>query len=97
MRRAEAKKQKTQETAERIPATVISVSNVRELEWGIVFDLSVNGATFYSCREVEGKNGDFVAFPSYKGKNGKYYTHCYFPLSDEEQEKILDLVEQALS
>lgn len=96
MKRAE-KKQETPATTERIPATVIDVKNVRELEWGIVFDLTVNGATFYSCRAVEGKNGDFIAFPSYKGKNGKYYTHCYFPLSDEEQEKILDLVEQALT
>ena len=96
MKRAESKKQEAMETPDRIPAKIIEVKNVRELEWGIVFDLMVNGATFYSCRAVEGKNGDFIAFPSYKGKNGKYYTHCYFPLSDEEQESILDLVEQAL-
>ena len=80
----------------KIRAEIIEVSNVRELDWGIVFDLVINGVKLYSCRLVEGRNGDFVSFPSYKGKNGKYYTHCYFDLNDDETQEIVEAVDKSL-
>lgn len=61
------------------------------------FALTVNGVTVYGCNVVEGKNGDFIAFPSYKGKDGKYYNHVYIPLTDKEQEGILLDVEKELN
>lgn len=61
------------------------------------FSLTVNGVTVYGCNVVEGKNGDFISFPSYKGKDGKYYNHAYIPLTDEEQEGILLDVEKELN
>jgi len=30
------------------------------------------------CRIVQGKDGEFVAPPSTKGKNDKYWNHAYF-------------------
>lgn len=61
------------------------------------FALTVNGVTVYGCNVVEGKNGDFISFPSYKGKDGKYYKHAYIPLTDKEQEDILLDVEKELN
>lgn len=61
------------------------------------FALTVNGVTVYGCNVVEGKNGDFITFPSYKGKDGKYYNHAYIPLTDKEQEGILLDVEKELN
>lgn len=61
------------------------------------FSLTVNGVTVYSCVVMEGKNGDFISFPSYKGKNGKYYNYAYIPLTDKEQEAILLDVEKELN
>lgn len=61
------------------------------------FSLTVNGVTVYGCNAVEGKNGDFISFPSYKGTDGKYYNHAYIPLTDEEQEGILLDVEKELN
>lgn len=75
---------------------VFDVTNVRELEFGVLFDLAINGVKIYSCRIVEGKHGDFISFPSYKGKNGKYYTHCYFDLTAEETAEIINEVDKKL-
>lgn len=61
------------------------------------FALTVNGVTVYGCNVVEGKNGDFISFPSYKGKDEKYYNHVYIPLTDKEQEVILLDVEKELN
>lgn len=61
------------------------------------FALTVNGVTVYGCNVVEGKNGDFISFPSYKGKDEKYYKHAYIPLTDKEQESILLDVEKELN
>lgn len=61
------------------------------------FALTVNGVTVYGCNVLEGKNGDFISFPSYKGKDGKFYNHVYIPLTDKEQEGILLDVEKELN
>ena len=63
----------------------------------IRFALTVNGVTVYGCNVVEGKKGDFISFPSYKGNDGKYYNHAYIPLTPEEQESILLDVEKELN
>ena len=72
------------------------VSNVRELDWGIVFDLELNEVKIYSCRLVDGENGEFIGFPSYKGKNGKYYTHCYFAFDEDDAKKVIKEVKKQL-
>lgn len=58
----------------------------------VVFDMVVNGVSLYGCRFVEGeKNGKpykFVSFPNYKGSDGKYYSHCWVSLTDEDTANI---------
>lgn len=60
------------------------------------FDMKVNGVSIYGCTLVEGKNGTFVSFPSYKGSNDKYYNHAWVELSDDDIELIETLVADAL-
>lgn len=63
---------------------------------GVVFDMQVNGVFIYGCRVIESKNGDFVSFPSYKGSDGKYYSHAWVKLSDEDTKSIVKQVEDMI-
>lgn len=90
--------QKSQETKETINVRDVEVSRVRQTQNGTVFfTLKLNGVTIYDCRVVEGKNGDFVAFPSDKGSDGKYYSKVYAPLSEEDAKAIISEVEKQLN
>lgn len=60
----------------------------------IAFDMIVNDITIYGMiyRARKNKNGEefeVLAFPQYKGTNGKYYSHCYFPISDALKADII--------
>ena len=63
---------------------------------GVVFDMQVNGVSIYGCRVIESKNCDFVSFPSYKGSDGKYYSHAWVKLSDEDTKAIVKQVEDMI-
>ena len=63
---------------------------------GVVFDVTINGVSIYNCRVVEGKNEDFISFPARKGSDGKYYSHAYIKLTEDDTKKIISLVEKAL-
>ena len=70
-----------------------SVRRAKEFkDGGIVFDLNVDDITIYGCWVIQGKNGDFVAFPQRKGGDGKYYSHVYIALTEEETQEILEKV-----
>lgn len=60
--------------------------------------LEVNGLdiVFYDLTVVEGKKGDFIATPSKKGKDGKFYSIYYLNLTDEEQTDIMKQIEGKL-
>lgn len=79
----------------------IDVQNVRAIDTQrstmILFTLVANGITIYSCRVATGKNGDFVSFPQYKGKDGKYWNYAYVALTEEDSNYILQLVQDALN
>lgn len=66
-----------------------------------VFDMEVNGVKIYGCwfteyKNQEGKDGTMVTFPSYKGDNGTYYSHAWFPISKELKEDIAKQIEDLL-
>lgn len=70
-----------------------SVRRAKEFkDGGIVFDLNVDDITIYGCRVIQGKKGDFVAFPQRQGKDGKYYSNVYLALTEEETQDILEKV-----
>ena len=59
----------------------------------VAFDMEVNGVSIYNCTLREGKNGQFVSFPSRKAKDGKYYSHCYVKLTEEDTKTIVEQLE----
>lgn len=80
---------------EEVAINSLAVKNVRAWDnGGVTFDMTVNGITIYGMRVVSGSNGDFVSFPSRKGKDEKYYNHVYFKMSKETQDKILEKVSE---
>ena len=78
-----------------------AVKNVFAGKYGIKFNLTLeleNGAevTIYNCRIVEGRKGDFIGWPCYEGKDGKYWNHVYVDISSADVEDIIsDVRDQA--
>ena len=73
---------------------VIKVTRGHVFDDGTVaFDMEVNGVSIYNSTLREGKNGQFVSFPSRKGKDGKYYSHCFVKLSEEDTKSIVEQLE----
>ena len=71
----------------------MSVANVRKLSEKVVaFSLLGNGLGLYNLRIVAGKNGNFVASPQEKGKDGKYYAVYALYLSEEDEKKVIKAV-----
>ena len=100
MNTAKAKK-KDQATTTKLTDPTLAISRVRVVETRnhtdmILFTLTVNGVDIHSCRIAEGKNGDFLSFPQYRGGDGKYYSHAFAPLTDEDAEKIIEMVQVEL-
>ena len=72
------------------------VTRANQVNDTVFFDVVINGVTIYGCKVIEGKNGDFISFPSHKGKDGKYYNHVWIKLSDEDTAAIVKQVEEML-
>lgn len=70
---------------------------VQFFDKNVLFDLTIDDFTIYGCRVVEGKNGNFISFPSRKGKDGKYWGLVYKRFSQDETSLILDMVSAALA
>ena len=75
----------------------IEVTRAKEFKNAYAFDMKVNGVSIYGCwlRESK-KGGNFISFPSYKGSDGKYYSHAWFQITDEVQADIEKQIEAAL-
>ena len=98
--KAKAKQNNTTKERETIDVRSAAVNNVRVITSKgndlVFFSLNLNGVIINNCRVATGKNGDFISFPQYKGSNGQFYNTVYVVLSDEDQSKILQLVQDEL-
>lgn len=84
---------KTKKTIEK--TNEIKVVRAHQFDDGsIAIDLEVNGVSIYNATLREGKNGQFVSFPSRKGKDGKYYSHVYVKFSEDDIQTIIEQVEE---
>lgn len=56
-----------------------------------MFNMTINGLTVYGCKIMARKSDGeaFLAWPSQKGHDGKYYNVVYAKLSDADQEAII--------
>lgn len=72
------------------------VKNPKAFDWGTTFTLVLNGVEIHNCKVGEAKNGNsFISMPSYKGKDGKWYSYVYFRFSEADTDAILkELAEQ---
>lgn len=64
----------------------------------IAFDAEVNGIQISGMNYIEyttkeGKEGTMISFPQKQGKDGKWYSHCWFPISKELKEDIIKQIE----
>lgn len=98
-----SKAKKTTKSKEERPVIEIrevGVKNVRVVDGKsgdlVFFTLELNGISIYNCRVATGKNGDFISWPQTKGKDGNYYNVAYASLSDEDSNKIIALVQEAI-
>lgn len=93
--------------AEQAPAPaesglIFKVEHVRD--WGrnggISFSLRIEGGPLlveiYGCRIINGRDGEFVAFPQRKGSDGRYYKRAYVELTDDQTDEIISAVYDAL-
>lgn len=62
----------------------------------VFFTLMLNGIFINNCKVVEGKNGDFIAYPQYKGSDGNWYNTVFAPLAEEDTKKIIEAVQEAI-
>lgn len=91
-----------QQAAQAESGIIFKVEHVRD--WGrnggISFSLRIEGGPvlveIYGCRLVNGREGEFVAFPQRKGKDGRYYKHAYVQLTDDQTDEIVSAVYDAL-
>ena len=66
------------------------VKNVKSFDWGITFTLTLNGVEIHGVKVGEKNDGtSFIAMPSYKGKDGKWYSHVFFHFSEEDHRGAL--------
>lgn len=73
----------------------MKVNNVRRIPNTevITFSLIGNGLGLYNLRIVTGgASGRFIAAPSQKGKDGKYYNQYALYLSREDEERVMKAV-----
>lgn len=86
---------KNNEINDKKDAKIIVVKRAKEFDWGISFDMIVNDVTIYGCKLITNKEDEtFVAFPSRKGTDGKYYNYAYVKLSEEETNDIVAQIEK---
>lgn len=73
------------------------ILKAKQYDWGVSFNMVLNGVTIYNCTVAETKEGKhFISFPSRKGTDGKWYSYVYFRFSDADLEAILEAVENKL-
>lgn len=89
------RKRNTQNNNEIPPIKIeeLKILRVKDFDNFTAFDFEINGIRIYGARIIEGRNGDFIAFPANKGKDGNFYNHVWFKMDDETQKKIIEAVD----
>lgn len=96
------KKTSTENTTTNSIKYDVTVSNARVISEDVVsFDMTANGVRIYGMIYRAGTSDkdeeyELISFPSKKAKNGKYYSHCWFPISNELKAYIIDELEKLM-
>lgn len=99
------KKDKKTETKKEAQELTIKVTRAHDFskdgKTSIAFDMEVNGVTIYGCwyreGEKDGEEWSIVNFPSRQDeKSGKYYSHAYVKLTQDQVDEIAKQLENLL-
>ena len=82
------------EKAAPILVSSFSIGRVRETPNSVIFaDLTLNSVTVYGVAVRAGRDGEaFLAWPASKGQDGKWYKLAWAPLTQEDQDKIIQTI-----
>ncbi len=65
------------------------------------FNMTYNGVSLYRLTRKTGEDEEgeyfWIAFPGYKGNDGKFWKYYYIKFTEEEQEIINDQIEDLLN
>lgn len=91
---------KSANTPERVNINLMAVgatvTNARVIgDTCITFTLKCQGFSLYNMKLCEGRDGNFIAPPSTKGKDGKYYSQYAVYLSNEDEQRMIEDVLKA--
>lgn len=90
-------KNRGKKNAEYNEVVSFEILKATQYNWGVGFNMVLNGVTIYNCTVAETKDGkQFISFPARKGTDGKWYSFVYFRFSDGDLEAILEAVENKL-
>lgn len=68
-----------------------TVANARVIgDTCITFSLRCQGFSLYNMKLCEGRDGYFIAPPSTKGKDGKFYNQYAVYLSREDEQRLIE-------
>lgn len=91
------KGQEAKKTQETINIVSCEIDRVVNNDYGVFFDMTINGVKINGCNLALNKDGEpFIGLPSKKGKDGKYYPVCYIRFSGDDIKKIIEMIEQKL-
>lgn len=80
---------------------IIDCEIIRALnnDYGVFFDMKLNGIKINGCTLQQTKNEGyiFIAFPSRKGKDGKYYPVVSAYISDGDTQKIIEMIDKKIT
>lgn len=68
-------------------------------DYGVFFDMKLNGIKINGCTLQQTKNegNNFIAFPSRKGKDNKYYPVVSAYISDDDTQKIIEMIDAKIN
>lgn len=91
---AERKSSKTaSETKKGLKSFEFSITRAYEMKSGdILFDAVVNEINLYGMAVKKGDKGEWVAMPSRKGNDDKYYKHFYLNLDEKQTDELIQAV-----
>lgn len=87
----------TNTNTQRLEPIVVSsfaIGRVRDNGQGVPYaDVTINGVTVYGCAVRATQAGEaFLAWPTKKGQDNKFYKLAYAPLAQEDQDKIIQAI-----
>lgn len=93
------KKKDDNKKVETLKITDCEIVRAVDNEYGVFFDMKLNGIKINGCTLQQTKNEGniFIAFPSRKGKDDKYYPVVSAYISDDDTQKIIEMVDAKIN